>query len=205
MCAPAPCPWVTKAGTGSWTHWRIPCNHPGNCPHPQKPFMLQVREILFPHPTGGRGVRGDVGVPLSPCTAGPCVLQGITRPLLPSAFLQTQNSPRTAVGGCRGRGFLFLRHHRGCWGRYRDPQVGMSRGDMGAAAGADIKHGSRASSGCSAPCLEHPHIPHFGTSLPVSGVSASSQTMWLHPMAQSGVGWGPGTPRASPWPPLHPK
>lgn len=171
-CAPAPCLWVTETGIGSWTRWRIPHNHPGNCPSPLcvPPKNLQVRQILFPRPTGGNRGRSNVGVPLSPSTTGPCVPQGISRPVLPSAFLPTQNSPRTTVGGCRGRRFLFLRRHRSCWGRYRDSQVGMSRGDVDAAAGADIRRGSGASSGFPAPCLDHPRIPHFAISLPVWGL-----------------------------------
>lgn len=109
--------------------------------------------FLFPHP------------PLAPC-----VLQGIACPVLPSAFLQTQNSPRTRVGGCRGWHFLFLRHRCGCWGRCGDSRVGMSRGDVGAAAGADIRHGSGASSGFPAPLpgpSQHPPLCHL---LPVGGL-----------------------------------
>lgn len=129
--------------------------------------------FLFPHP------------PLAPacCRASPA------RCCLP-LFSRAKIAPDTA-GECWGRRFLFLRHHHGCWGRYRDSQVGMSRGDVSAAAGADIRHGSGESFGCSAPCLDHPNIPHFATSLPVSGVGASTWSMWLHPMEQSGVSWGP--------------
>lgn len=156
-------------------------------------------------------MQSNIGVPLSPSTTGPCVLQGISRPVLPSAFLQTQNSPRMTVGGCRGRRFLFLRRHRSCWGRYRDSQVGMSHGDVGAAAGADIRHGSRASSGCPAPCLGHPNIPHFAISLPVWGVGENTRPSGCIP--RSSLGWvgvpaSPGVPRAplsTPSRKLHPR
>lgn len=174
--------------------------------HPKTFYASGETDPLSPsHTWEGRcGAMLGFLFPHSPFTTGPCVLQGISRPVLPSSFLQTQNSPRAMVGGCRGRRFLFLRRHLGCWGKYRDSRVGMSRGNVGAAAGADLRRGSGASPGCPAPCLEHSSIPHFATSVPVWG--------WCeHPghvaasLEQSGVSWGPSIPGGSPCPPLHAK
>lgn len=49
-----------------------------------------------------------------------------------------------------------------------------------------------------------PHPP-FATSLPVSGVGGSTWTVWLHPMEQSRVGWGPTNPQGFPMPTSPPQ
>lgn len=156
-----PTPWLllcslwshsTKVAVGNWEPQGVPHKHhsPGITPgdaraplacHPKKPFYVSGEtDPLSPTPRAGAGGTGRCRrssfpvhcCPLRAVGYRPPAAAAAARPVLPSAFLQTQNSPRVVVGGCRGRCFLFLSR----WGKDGDSQAGRNRGDVGAAAGA---------------------------------------------------------------------